>query len=96
MLEGLTHNSVGHIFMCGGEGMTRLEHLELIRRDCLKALHEILAGGQVVTIEGMTLQRPSLEQVRGMLNDVENEIAELRRVERTGKGRGRMRIVVPV
>lgn len=75
--------------------MNRLEHLQLQRKDCLKAIHEILAGGQTVEIEGMRITRASLEQIRGMLNDIENELAVLMR-EANMKRRSRVRVVVPL
>lgn len=65
------------------------------REDCLKAIHEILRSGQTVTIEGMTLTRADLSNVRAMLNDIENDLAEEDRRARNAS-RSRVRVVVPI
>ena len=74
--------------------MTRKELLEHEREDCLKTIHEIMRSGQVVQVEGMRRELPALEKVRAMLNDIENELAELARAERNAS-RSRIRVVVP-
>ena len=75
--------------------MTRRELLEHQREDCLKTIHEILRSGQTVEIEGMRRTLPSLEKVRAMLNDIENELSELTRHEARSP-RSRIKVVVPV
>lgn len=75
--------------------MTRKELLEHQREDCLKAIHEILRGGQSVTVEGMKLDRADLGKVSEMLNDIENELAVLTRQENR-KPRSRVKVVVPL
>ena len=56
---------------------------------------EIMRSGQRVQIEGMTRELPALEDVRAMLNDIENELRELARQE-SKSPRSRLRVVVPV
>ena len=75
--------------------MTRRELLERQREDCLRTIHEIMRSGQTVQIEGMRRDLPSLENVRGMLNDIENEIRSLERQEQR-TSRRRVRVVVPL
>ncbi len=74
--------------------MTHLELLYAQREDCLKALHEVLRSGQSVEIEGMKITRADITKIRSMLNDIDNEIAELER-QKNNQKRSRIRVVVP-
>ena len=66
-----------------------------MREDCLRTIHEIMRSGQSVEVEGMKRTLPSLEKVRAMLNDLENDIAQ-EELRISGKTRPRVRVVVPI
>ena len=74
--------------------MTRLEVLYRQREDCLKTIHEIMRSGQSVEVEGMKRTMPSLEKVQSLLNNIDNEITKLERVN-LNERRTRMRVVIP-
>ena len=74
--------------------MTRLEVLYRQREDCLKTIHEIMRSGQSVEVEGMKRTMPSLEKVQSLLNNIDNEITKLERIN-LNERRTRMRVVIP-
>lgn len=76
--------------------LSRSERLEILYgryEEYLRAERAVLHG-QSYTVEGLSVTRAQLREVRGVIGELEREILRLER-EASGRGRIRVRYVVP-